>query len=64
MNEPIPTGRLAGWRLDSDKWNKMLDEYYDIHGWDRKTSFPKRLTLVDLGLQSVADELAKIGKLG
>jgi aldehyde:ferredoxin oxidoreductase len=63
MNEPIPTGRLAGWRLDRDKWNKMLDEYYDIHGWDRKTSFPKRVTLVELGIESVADELAKIGKL-
>jgi len=63
MNEPIPTGRLAGWRIDADKWNRMLDEYYDIHGWDRKTSFPKRVGLNELGLASVADELAKIGKL-
>ena len=64
MNEPIPTGRLAGWRIDEDKWNGMLDEYYDIHGWDRTTSFPKRMTLVELGLESTADELEKIGKLG
>ena len=63
MNEPIPTGRLAGWRLDKDKWNKMLDEYYDIHGWDRKTSFPTKKTLVDLGLKYVANDLGKIGKL-
>ena len=61
--EPIPTGPLAGWKMDPDKYNKMLDDYYDLHGWDRETSYPKRQTLVDLGLKSVADDLAKIGKL-
>ena len=49
--------------MDMEKFNKMLDEYYDLHGWDRKTSFPKKRTLVDLGLGSVADDLEKIGKL-
>lgn len=63
LNEPIPTGNLAGWRLDEAKWNQMLDEYYDLHGWDRETSFPRRETLADLGLESVADDLEKIGKL-
>jgi aldehyde:ferredoxin oxidoreductase len=41
----------------------MLDEYYDLHGWDRETSYPQRKTLIDLGLSNVADDLAKIGKL-
>jgi aldehyde:ferredoxin oxidoreductase len=41
----------------------MLDDYYDLHGWDRKTSFPIRKTLIDLGLEYVADDLEKIGKL-
>jgi aldehyde:ferredoxin oxidoreductase len=63
LDEPIKTGNLAGWRMDKDKYNKMLDEYYDLHGWDRETSYPKRQTLVDLGLEYVADDLAKIGKL-
>lgn len=63
MNEPIKTGNLAGWRLDEKKFNQMLNEYYDLHGWDRKTSFPKRQTLVDLDLKSVADDLERIGKL-
>jgi len=63
LSEPIPTGSLAGWKMDAEKFSSMLDEYYDLHGWDRKTSYPKRKTLVDLGLGYVADELAKIGKL-
>ena len=37
----------------------MLDEYYDLHGWDRETSFPIRETLVDLGLEYVADDLKR-----
>jgi aldehyde:ferredoxin oxidoreductase len=64
LNEPIPTGDLAGWKIDEEKWNQMLDEYYDLHGWDRDTSFPTRRTLADLGLEEVADDLEKIGKLG
>jgi aldehyde:ferredoxin oxidoreductase len=64
MSEPIPAGRLAGWKMDEEKYNGMLDEYYDLHGWDRKTSFPTRKTLEDLDLDYVADDLEKIGKLG
>ena len=63
MSEPIPSGTLAGWKIDKEMYNKMLDEYYDLHGWDRKTSFPIRKTLIDLGLEQVADDLEKIGKL-
>ena len=64
LNEPIPTGSLAGWKIDEDEWNKMLDEYYEIHGWDRVTGYPTRQILEQLGLASVADDLERIGKLG
>jgi len=64
LAEPIPSGKLAGWKLDEGKYNRMLDRYYDLHGWDRESSYPRRNTLVDLGLENVADDLAKIGKLG
>jgi len=63
MNEPIPTGNLAGWKMDMKKFNQMLDEYYDLHDWDRATGFPKRKPLVDLDLTEVFDDLEKIGKL-
>jgi len=64
LTEPIPTGDLAGWKIDEEKWNKMLDDYYDLHRWDRKTSFPTRRALVDLGLEEIANDLERIGKLG
>lgn len=60
LNEPIP----SGWKMDEEKYSKLLDDYYELHGWDTKTSFPKRDALVDLGLAEVADDLEKIGKLG
>jgi aldehyde:ferredoxin oxidoreductase len=63
QQEPIPSGGFAGWKMDMEKYNKMLDEYYDLHGWDKETSFPKRETLIDLDLENVAEDLAKIGKL-
>ena len=64
LNEPIPKGKLAGVKIDEEKWNGLLDDYYDLHGWDRKTSFPTRRTLIDLGLGDVANDLERIGKLG
>lgn len=64
LNEPIPTGNLAGWKMDETKYNQMLDEYYELHGWDKETGYPKRETLEDLGLKDVADDLEKIEKLG
>ncbi len=64
IQEPIPSGNLAGWKLDEGKYNEMLDDYYDLHGWNKFSSFPERAILEDLGLVYVADELEKIGKLG
>ena len=64
MNEPIATGNFAGVKIDRERYAAMLDEYYDLHGWDRRTSFPTRRTLAALGLGAVADDLERIGKLG
>lgn len=50
-------------KLDRDKFQGVLDEYYRLFGWDKATGLPTRATLEDLGLEDVADELAKVGKL-
>lgn len=34
-------------------YNKMLDEYYDSRGWDRKTGIPSREKLKELGLEEM-----------
>ncbi|MHA2042778.1 MAG: aldehyde ferredoxin oxidoreductase C-terminal domain-containing protein [Candidatus Thorarchaeota archaeon] len=37
----------------------MLDEYYDYRGCDRKTGYPKKEKLEELGLDYVAKDLGK-----
>lgn len=58
LNEPLPDGRGA------INLKPMLDRYYELRGWDIKTSFPKREKLIQLGLTDVAEELADMSKLG
>lgn len=64
MEEPVPTGKIAGWKIEKEEWDNLLDEYYEMHNWDKKTSFPTRKCLEDLDLKEIADDLGKIGKLG
>lgn len=49
--EPTPAGmpRNRGKKLDREKYEKMLDENYEMHGWD-KEGVPKKETLKTLGL--------------
>lgn len=54
---------LAGkYRIDMEKWNELLNRYYDQHGWDRETSWPTGQTLINLGLVNVREKLHKAGK--
>ncbi len=62
-NEPVKSGPYKGEHLDHEKWEKMLDEYYTLHGWDPQTSWQTRETLDELGLKEIADKLDKAGKL-
>ncbi len=63
FKEPIPDGLHKGKVLDRGKFEKMKDEYYEIRGWDPKTSWPKKETYERLGLNDVADSLQKLRKL-
>jgi aldehyde:ferredoxin oxidoreductase len=55
--EPPHGGPLDGIPHDQAKWDKMLDEYYGLVGWDKKSGEPTRAKLEALGLKDVADEL-------
>ena len=63
MEEPIKTGPFKGEKLDRKEWDTMLDEYYCLHGWDAKTSFPKKDTLRALGLEKYINILNEKGKI-
>ncbi|GAI04802.1 unnamed protein product, partial [marine sediment metagenome] len=59
-DEPMPSGPAKGEVVDLET---MLREYYEVRDYDWKTGFPKRSTLKKVGLEDVADELEKTGKL-
>jgi aldehyde:ferredoxin oxidoreductase len=63
MEEPVPSGPYKGERLEKEGMDRMLDDYYEVVGWDKRTGAPTRKTLEQLGLQDVADELASMGKI-
>ncbi|MFZ7133172.1 MAG: aldehyde ferredoxin oxidoreductase family protein [Eubacteriales bacterium] len=64
QTEPLKNGKMDGWKLDMDKYNQMLDQYYILHGWDKETAYPTRSILEKYELGYVADELERIGKIG
>jgi len=49
FNEPISEGPAQGNVILRNEFNKMLDEYYQLHGWD-ENGVPKRSTLKRLGI--------------
>ena len=49
--------------LSRDKIDQVLDEYYELRGWDKKTGLPTEERLIELGLDDIAKELVELGKL-
>ena len=43
--------------LDLPKFARLLDEYYELRGWDPATGLPAREKLEALGLSDVAAQL-------
>jgi aldehyde:ferredoxin oxidoreductase len=50
-DEPAPDGigKVRGSKIDRDKYNVMLDEYYNMHNWN-KSGVPQKAALKKLGL--------------
>ncbi|MCP4603244.1 MAG: aldehyde ferredoxin oxidoreductase family protein [Proteobacteria bacterium] len=51
LSEPIPDGPKKGSRVDPVEFERMLSQYYDLMGWDRKTGNPLEGKLLELGLE-------------
>ena len=54
--EPVKDGPFKGCVVELDF---MLDDYYDARGWDKKTGLQTRQKMAELGLEHIANELAK-----
>jgi len=60
---PVSAGPYQGERVELDKFNSMLDEYYIAHGWDPVTGKQTKDSLLRLGLDELVaylgDKIAK-----
>jgi aldehyde:ferredoxin oxidoreductase len=59
IEEPLPDGPSKGQRISKEELEDMLDNYYELRGWDKITGIPKREKLKELGLEEAARELGK-----
>ena len=55
-----PAGPVPLPPIDSVKYNKVLDAYYEVRGWDLATGIPKPSHLKKLGLPEVAEKIAAL----
>jgi aldehyde:ferredoxin oxidoreductase len=44
---------MTGNKLDRDKFKAMLQEFYELRGWDEKTGLPTQETLEKLGMEDL-----------
>ena len=44
-------------RLDREQFAPVMDEYYDLQGWDRETGWPTQARLAALGLADVYEPM-------
>jgi len=59
---PGPGGNLIsrkGMVVERDKFEKMMDEYYLLRGWDAKTGLQKKQKLESLSLSEIIPELER-----
>ena len=61
--EEVKSGPYKGFKIEENKYNEMLDEFYELWGWDKKTGMQTRTGLEKLGLQDIVEKLAEQGKL-
>jgi aldehyde:ferredoxin oxidoreductase len=45
---------------DEATLNRMLDEFYELKGWDKRTGIPTKEKLLRMGLEDVAVVLEKL----
>jgi aldehyde:ferredoxin oxidoreductase len=52
FEEEIQDGPSRGLKISEDDFDRLLEEYYALHGWDTD-GIPRKDTLTNLGLESI-----------
>ena len=63
MKEPVKSGPYKGFRCEKEKFDKMLDEFYELLGWDKNTGLQTERSLKELKMENVAARLESAGML-
>ncbi|MDH5438496.1 MAG: aldehyde ferredoxin oxidoreductase family protein [Candidatus Bathyarchaeota archaeon] len=61
FTEPLPEGPYKGEAFPEDVFERMLNHFYRLRGWNKKTGIPTRKKLEELELRHVADNLENLG---
>jgi aldehyde:ferredoxin oxidoreductase len=55
--ENMLSGASAEQRITKEDLDKMLDEYYELRGWDKRTGIPTAAKLISLDLGYIAEDI-------
>lgn len=58
--KPLVEGLSKGNRFSRDDLERMLDEYYELRGWDKLTGIPNTRKLKAMKLLSVSEQLSSL----
>lgn len=61
--DPVISGPHKGKTINLENYEKLLDTYFEMRGWDKKTGIPTRRKLEELGMADVAARLQDLGKI-
>ncbi len=60
---PLPDGDFKGKEIPREMLDKMIEDFYELRGWDRKSGIPTERRLQEAKLNFVAEQLRKLGPL-
>jgi aldehyde:ferredoxin oxidoreductase len=63
LEEPVASGPYKGAVFKKEALEALLDEYYDLRGWDKATGLIKESTLKRLSMRDVLEDLKQRGLL-
>jgi aldehyde:ferredoxin oxidoreductase len=63
LSEPLPDGQYKGQKISKGELQSMLDNYYELRGWDKRTGIPTAAKLRELDLRFAERQLETLKKL-
>lgn len=61
--EEVKSGPYKGFKIDEGEYNKMLNNFYELWGWDKETGLQIRSNLKKIGMGKIAQQLIKLGRI-